>query len=628
MKFAAPPVKVACLACRASRTRCDGGQTCHNCLVRNRECYYVPSKRGGSRRTRANPSNADILSAAQPSNRTSQHCSSDFTTLEQIGHLISPGAGLKRSEYVEVRQEADIGSHPGVTTNLIGDFSLRVYESEQTVLNAYYTYIHQYFPILPPPISPLKPDRPIHWSSTGSFKTLPYTTSPLSLAISAVLALIPLRQEEHCDTVVSTAARSSLAQRFAHAALEHVETDSEFLDFTTAQPPGSLDEELPISRTPFHPQTPAELESVLALLILSNYEHAQRGNLLKMTSRASQALVTAKNLSLHRLGSETDRFSEARRRAWWMTYYYAHLCSVVRQSASINVDDDSEFTTPYPRLEADPEAWTIFIESLRISVASVRFTASHKTSIMSQAEASSMYEQMGKLDRWVVLASARAEPHLPVSSTVELDPASEFVTSQVMRRICRIRFSSARIRIHRYHAFSDMPLFGNNHCDLTPTDILNVSSSVTVPITNTASGLLAEPTFTCDQSAGICVESALTISRQLQNLPTPNADYAGDILSQTMPTTSCCAMQASYALLMQFCRLRVMSQIPVISASSGISAERLVEELRHGLDGIIAAMEGFAGVFQAISGMTDEVDAAYQVAFQVTFPELETNSRS
>lgn len=125
-------------------------------------------------------------------------------------------------------------------------------------------------------------------------------------------------------------------------------------------------------------------------------------------------------------------------------------------------------------------------------------------------------------------------------------------------------------------------------------------------MSDTPSALSAAPTFTPDQSAAICVESALTISRQLQNLPTPNADYAGNVLSCTMPTTSCCAMQASYALLMQFCRLRVMSQIPAAPANSKTSPERLIEELRHGLDGIIAAMEGFAGVFQAISGMTGQ----------------------
>lgn len=46
-----------------------------------------------------------------------------------------------------------------------------------------------------------------------------------------------------------------------------------------------------------------------------------------------------------------------------------------------------------------------------------------------------------------------------------------------------------------------------------------------------------------------------------------------------------------------------MSQISLTSTGNAVSAERLVEELRHGLDGIIAAMEGFAGVFEAIGGM-------------------------
>ncbi len=181
--------------------------------------------------------------------------------------------------------------------------------------------MHQYFPILPPPSQPLNPDCPIRWPHRKDFTALPHSSnSPLSLAISAILALIPLRQDRDPGSAASTSARKSLAQRFAQAALEHVETDSEFLDFATAHPPGSPNQNPPITtRTSFHLQTPVELESILALLILTNYEHAQRGNLLKMALRAGQAYLIAKNLSLHRLGPETDMFSEARRRAWWMT---------------------------------------------------------------------------------------------------------------------------------------------------------------------------------------------------------------------------------------------------------------------------------------------------------------------
>jgi hypothetical protein len=63
---------------------------------------------------------------------------------------------------------------------------------------------------------------------------------------------------------------------------------------------------------------PEDLETLLALLILSVYEYSQRGNLLKMRYRAGQALALALDKSLHSC-MDNDEFSEARRRAWWMT---------------------------------------------------------------------------------------------------------------------------------------------------------------------------------------------------------------------------------------------------------------------------------------------------------------------
>ncbi|KUM66710.1 hypothetical protein ACN42_g370 [Penicillium freii] len=45
-----PPVKAACLACRTSKTRCDGQHPCGNCSGKKRECSYQPSRRGGPRR--------------------------------------------------------------------------------------------------------------------------------------------------------------------------------------------------------------------------------------------------------------------------------------------------------------------------------------------------------------------------------------------------------------------------------------------------------------------------------------------------------------------------------------------------------------------------------------------------
>lgn len=189
-------------------------------------------------------------------------------------------------------------------------------------LNAYYVFIHPYFPILPPPLSSPEIDCPISLSSITAMDSFPYTwSSPLGLAISAILALIPLSQERHYLSTENIASRRLVSQRFAQRALELVEADSEFLDFTSAHYMNSdgSSEQLRLSRAPIHQRTPVELESVLALLILTLYEHIQRGNLLKMAARAGQALIIAKCMSLHLQGPEVNEFSESKRRAWWMT---------------------------------------------------------------------------------------------------------------------------------------------------------------------------------------------------------------------------------------------------------------------------------------------------------------------
>lgn len=98
-----------------------------------------------------------------------------------------------------------------------------------------------------------------------------------------------------------------------------VEADGELIDSVT-DPSQALNYAQPtINREPFHPRVPLELESILALLILSNYEYAERGNISKMRYRAGQAWVLATNLDLNTLGAEQDEFTEARRRAWWMS---------------------------------------------------------------------------------------------------------------------------------------------------------------------------------------------------------------------------------------------------------------------------------------------------------------------
>jgi hypothetical protein len=104
-----------------------------------------------------------------------------------------------------------------------------------------------------------------------------------------------------------------------------IEADCE-LHASSTDPSQALASARPlINRATFHPHAPVELESILALLVLSVYEYTQRGNLLKMRYRAGQALAIALDMSIHSLGEEYDEFAEARRRAWWMTVWLTVL---------------------------------------------------------------------------------------------------------------------------------------------------------------------------------------------------------------------------------------------------------------------------------------------------------------
>lgn len=213
----------------------------------------------------------------------------------------------------------------------------------------------------------------------------------MSLAISAILALVPHPNDPEPSGPASVIRRRTFAHTYAQLANTAIETDCE-LHASSTYPSDALTNERPlIDRESFHPKTPVELESLLALLVLSIYEYNQRGNLLKMRYRAGQALAIALDMSLHCLGEEFDEFAEARRRAWWMTvcilsllramvtnirvfavllrlagiyrqhyskYFLAPLTVRMLMSASqplAIIANDPQFVTPYPRFSADPD---------------------------------------------------------------------------------------------------------------------------------------------------------------------------------------------------------------------------------------------------------------------------------
>ena len=192
-------------------------------------------------------------------------------------------------------------------------------------LNGYYVFIHPYFPVLPPPVSNLVLDRPSLRSRDQNRKNFERNTSidyepstPITLAISTILALVPHPEDEDPSNPESVLYRRTCAQSFAQSTLESIEVDSEILDSNFLPSRALTSRPSTTQRRLFHPKVPVEIEGVIALLILSIYEYGQRGNITKMRTRAGQALVSAMDMSLHSQGNIDDDFAEAKRRAWWM----------------------------------------------------------------------------------------------------------------------------------------------------------------------------------------------------------------------------------------------------------------------------------------------------------------------
>lgn len=185
--------------------------------------------------------------------------------------------------------------------------------ADRVRLDAYYVFIHPYFPILPPSEHQPVSSRPL---ARGPPTFEP--TSPLSLAISAILSLIPHPNEKKPRTTEYLKRRREYAHCFAQTALGVIEKDYELLSMSQNSQTGLANTTRAFERAPFHPKLEVPLEGVVALSMLSIYEYAQRGNIDGMLQRANQALALAMSMALHE-AVEEEPYADSKRRVWWMT---------------------------------------------------------------------------------------------------------------------------------------------------------------------------------------------------------------------------------------------------------------------------------------------------------------------
>ncbi|KAK5275491.1 Nitrilase, partial [Exophiala xenobiotica] len=219
------------------------------------------------------------------------------------------------------------------------------------------------------------------------------------MALLAILLLIPHPNDLFADSVESICQRRQEAHSYSQMAMESVEMETELLESATS-PSAALENSRPsLRRERFHPGVPTELESLLAHVILSIYEYAQRGNLAKMRNRASQAYDAAVRLGLHDTTDlPLDECTEARRRAWWMTYIVVLQSSIVSSTPPIITIDFHQFRSPLPTIASDPDAWLFFIESQQIILRCTQYTVALKKALETGVDPNELHGRKVMLD--------------------------------------------------------------------------------------------------------------------------------------------------------------------------------------------------------------------------------------
>ncbi|KAK7753286.1 hypothetical protein SLS62_004805 [Diatrype stigma] len=253
-------------------------------------------------------------------------------------------------------------------------------------LNAYYLWIHGYFPILPAPEYEPTADQSVALLESESNK-LEEPSSAISLAISAILALIPCPEDTSPLDPESVAWRRKYAQFLAKSAVESIETEQERPE-SSVEPSKALDDdsEDEMLRERFHPDVPLELESIIALDLLSVYEYAQRGNLKKMRTRANAALMTAMSQGLHKGSEVEDGSSETRRRVWWMTYTCVSQASIVSNTA-----------------------WPAFIQAQQAILAATQFVIKLNQARKAQSDMRPIFKRMQELESFLEPSVIKSE---------------------------------------------------------------------------------------------------------------------------------------------------------------------------------------------------------------------------
>ncbi|KAL3458352.1 hypothetical protein BJX64DRAFT_292274 [Aspergillus heterothallicus] len=522
----------------------------------------------------------------------------------------------------------------------LNTIAIRAYKCERDLINAYYIYIHPYLPLLPPPALPQYEDCPteiVPLSYQPDRSILPFwPESPLALALSALLVLIPLPKDTAPLLEPSTTLRRTYSQLYARSAEHALENNTEQLRQTNMSSYASTYTFHPSSF--LHPTIPAALEPIMALLALTVYDYCQRGNRKHMRTRAHQALTAAMDLSLHALSGEA---TDAQRRAWWMTMYLASQSSIINHSAPIMLIHDVRITTPYPEFGNRREQWELLMEAqsglMRAGTIAKELSKKRSKTHLPRATA----DDMKRLDSALLSLGVKLDTF---GWSTEHEGAEASAAGNLWI-IARLFVHTARIKLHRFIAFGDAPLLLEKNCEFRTATLSNFSTSSTAPSQPWTLDTDASFPFSAQESTDICLRSALVLSRTIRNLPPPNPNYfdgpspatmsahlidkpdanINALYPRSLPYLACCTIQSCYVLAMLLHRLRSCLITRDLSACYYLvrcaqpgteiqDAERAIEELRNGVGALYASLKGDS-VFEGILDMARDVETIYTAYF-------------
>ncbi|KAJ9120686.1 hypothetical protein QFC22_002617 [Naganishia vaughanmartiniae] len=470
----APPVKNACLACRAKKARCDGGQPiCRQCHAKGRECQYVKSRRGGARKKKEQVQAAPSA-LAQLLKRLDDLASFKIDPPPEMGDLqVSDGKAVDPKLAVRTWNPDDI----------------------EGILKAYWEEIHPFQPLLPPA------------------RHLPYiaarlqSDSPFLTAIRAILALCPNPEDPAAKSLASRAMRRSHAARLAREASDRVED--------------MLSEANENDRPP-------SIECVQALSLLGLYEFAQNGNPVRNRMRMNQAVQVAMEMGLHQTdkpayespGAHKPRIGPAKaiegedvikdmsRRTWWVAFAAMLISGLVAGSRPVVAHDDKRITVYYPTCALDDDSWSKWIESIGLACEAMDIimtldfnfpnpdaqdstsededessdediqAISDPTAREDAKKTKRLHRQMLNLDKTVLDLLKKAE----AKAVIPLLPGGEEEVVRNQQLSASMMLAVCHIQLHRRQAFPEVALFSRKMCGLPKVDAAKLPPTPEQPL--------------------------------------------------------------------------------------------------------------------------------------------------